>query len=86
MLTVHFMYDVGSSLQFEVVAPPPAGSVLILSAYGSKRELLRVAPSLNDALSWVAARAGSDRFEFESVQPDGTTLPMAALARTSAVA
>jgi len=46
-------YLVTSSLQFEILQTPAAGSVLILDSYGEDPELLHVAPNQDAAASWI---------------------------------
>lgn len=71
VLSVRGIYDVGSSLKFEVVSVPPAGAVLCLTGFDGSVELQHLAADREAAIRWAARNCYSGLW-FEEVQADGS--------------
>ena len=69
MLTIQFTFSVTSSLAFDVIETPIAGSVRVLRPYGDHIELLYLAPDRRAAEMWLRSTPYCDAV-FEEVGVD----------------
>ena len=71
VLSVRGIYDVTSSLSFEVVSVPQPGAVLCLTGFQGSVELQHLAADREEARRWAARNRYSGLW-FEEVQLDGS--------------